>query len=157
MTHVQCTWFSCSLSWELKCPYEVDGLHSQRGHLKCSKRYNHSTMCCYLTVPYTYCWNNDTFNSSLCDFNGSIPFNNQMQSNELKIAFSGSAGEVLWIKCVWDTRENETELVCFGCEGKLLLRCVFLGFVVGMVCSTILYVPPSDSRVTTGRPGAELK
>lgn len=76
-----------------------------------------------------------------------------MQSNELKNAFSGSVGEV----CVWDTRENETELVCFGCEVKTLLCCVFLGFVVGMLCSTIVCVPPSDSRVTTGRPGAELK
>lgn len=59
-----------------------------------------------------------------------------MQSNELKNAFSGLVGEVLWIKCVWDTRENETELVCFGCEVKTLLCCVFLGFVVAMVCSS---------------------
>lgn len=80
-----------------------------------------------------------------------------MQSNELKNTFSGSVGEVLRIKCVWDTRENETELVCFGCEVKMLLCCAFLGFVVGMLCSTIACVPPSDSRVTTGRPGAELK
>lgn len=75
-----------------------------------------------------------------------------MQSNEFKNAFSGSAGEVLWIKCVWDTRENETELVCFGCEVKMLLCCGLLGFVVGMVC---VCVPPSDSRVTRGCPGAK--
>lgn len=57
-----------------------------------------------------------------------------MQSNELKNAFSGSAAEVLWIKCVWDTRENETELVCFGCAVKMLfvlMLCVFGGLLWG--------------------------